>query len=105
MPLRGTQVGDSKSWFIEASRWRLITFISDRSTHMSSAVTNGNGTAAHAAPIVSPLPKPPSVTETATVSLVIPVRNEARNIAWVLEQIADDVTRSSWLTETRPTRR
>jgi glycosyltransferase involved in cell wall biosynthesis len=27
----------------------------------------------------------------ATVSLVIPVRNEARNIAWVLEQIADDV--------------
>src|SRR3954469_18438207 len=26
-----------------------------------------------------------------TVSLVIPVRNEARNIAWVLEQIADDV--------------
>jgi glycosyltransferase involved in cell wall biosynthesis len=26
-----------------------------------------------------------------TVSLVIPVRNEGRNIAWVLEQIADDV--------------
>jgi glycosyltransferase involved in cell wall biosynthesis len=26
-----------------------------------------------------------------TVSLVIPVRNEARNIAWVLEQIADDI--------------
>lgn len=26
-----------------------------------------------------------------TVSLVIPVRNEARNIAWVLEQIAGDV--------------
>nr|WP_238994620.1 glycosyltransferase family 2 protein [Mycolicibacterium chubuense] len=25
------------------------------------------------------------------MSLVIPVRNEARNIAWVLEQIADDV--------------
>jgi glycosyltransferase involved in cell wall biosynthesis len=25
------------------------------------------------------------------VSLVIPVRNEARNIAWVLEQVADDV--------------
>jgi glycosyltransferase involved in cell wall biosynthesis len=25
------------------------------------------------------------------VSLVIPVRNEARNVAWVLEQIADDV--------------
>jgi glycosyltransferase involved in cell wall biosynthesis len=30
-------------------------------------------------------------TKTPTVSLVIPVRNEARNIAWVLEQIADDV--------------
>jgi glycosyltransferase involved in cell wall biosynthesis len=26
-----------------------------------------------------------------SVSLVIPVRNEARNIAWVLEQVADDV--------------
>lgn len=26
-----------------------------------------------------------------TVSLVIPVRNEARNIAWVLEQVADEV--------------
>ncbi|MGP4058023.1 glycosyltransferase family 2 protein [Mycobacterium sp. 4D054] len=26
-----------------------------------------------------------------TVSLVIPVRNEARNVAWVLEQITDDV--------------
>ena len=29
---------------------------------------------------------------TLTVSLVIPVKNEARNIAWVLEQIADDVS-------------
>ena len=28
---------------------------------------------------------------TMTVSLVIPVRNEARNVAWVLEQITDDV--------------
>ena len=28
---------------------------------------------------------------TATVSLVIPVRNEARNIAWVLEQVEDEV--------------
>ena len=32
-----------------------------------------------------------SSATTSTVSLVIPVRNEARNIAWVLEQIADDV--------------
>jgi glycosyltransferase involved in cell wall biosynthesis len=31
-------------------------------------------------------------TKPLTVSLVIPVRNEARNIAWVLEQIADDVS-------------
>jgi glycosyltransferase involved in cell wall biosynthesis len=29
---------------------------------------------------------------TPTVSLIIPVRNEARNIAWVLEQIADEVS-------------
>ncbi|WP_255506832.1 glycosyltransferase family 2 protein [Mycolicibacterium sp. 018/SC-01/001] len=30
-------------------------------------------------------------SSTMTVSLVIPVRNEARNVAWVLEQITDDV--------------
>jgi glycosyltransferase involved in cell wall biosynthesis len=35
-------------------------------------------------------PAPPA--KAATVSLVIPVKNEARNIAWVLEQIADDVS-------------
>ena len=29
--------------------------------------------------------------KTPTVSLVIPVRNEGRNIAWVLEQVANDV--------------
>jgi len=29
--------------------------------------------------------------QTPTVSLVIPVRNEARNVAWVREQIADDI--------------
>jgi glycosyltransferase involved in cell wall biosynthesis len=40
--------------------------------------TNGNGTVA-------------AERRASTVSLVIPVRNEARNIAWVLEQIADDV--------------
>jgi glycosyltransferase involved in cell wall biosynthesis len=58
---------------------------------MTSAVTNGNGTAAHSAPVLSPLAKPAESRPTSTVSLVIPVRNEARNIAWVLEQIADDV--------------
>ena len=35
--------------------------------------------------------RPPCTRQNPTVSLVIPVRNEARNIAWVLEQIADDV--------------
>jgi glycosyltransferase involved in cell wall biosynthesis len=33
----------------------------------------------------------PPAASTMTVSLVIPVRNEARNVAWVLEQITDDV--------------
>ena len=33
----------------------------------------------------------PSASPGPTVSLVIPVRNEARNIGWVLEQIADEV--------------
>jgi glycosyltransferase involved in cell wall biosynthesis len=33
----------------------------------------------------------PSTIPHSTVSLVIPVRNEARNIAWVLEQITDEV--------------
>lgn len=32
-----------------------------------------------------------STSSRLTVSLVIPVKNEARNIAWVLEQIADEV--------------
>ncbi|MEE2059666.1 glycosyltransferase family 2 protein [Rhodococcus artemisiae] len=31
-------------------------------------------------------------TQTPTVSLIIPVRNEGRNIAWVLEQIADEIS-------------
>jgi glycosyltransferase involved in cell wall biosynthesis len=34
----------------------------------------------------------PSTTAGPTVSLVIPVRNEARNIGWVLEQVADVAT-------------
>jgi glycosyltransferase involved in cell wall biosynthesis len=33
-----------------------------------------------------------SATPSVAVSLIIPVRNEARNIAWVLEQVADDVS-------------
>ena len=37
------------------------------------------------------LARPAKAAPPATVSLVIPVRNEARNIAWVLEQISDEV--------------
>jgi glycosyltransferase involved in cell wall biosynthesis len=36
-------------------------------------------------------PRAAAAPSSPTVSLVIPVKNEARNIAWVLEQIADDV--------------
>jgi glycosyltransferase involved in cell wall biosynthesis len=42
----------------------------------------------------TPRPKRPRTRvqrRTSTVTLVIPVRNEARNVAWVLEQVADDV--------------
>jgi len=35
-------------------------------------------------------PRPPTIADP-TVTLVIPVRNEARNIVWVLEQVADEV--------------
>lgn len=64
------------------------------------AVSNGH--ADSVAPVHLPLQTVnyhvPSLTplvrrapEPARVSLVIPVRNEARNIAWVLEQISDDI--------------
>ena len=39
-----------------------------------------------------PRSRPKSAIADLTVSLVIPVRNEARNIRWVLEQIAHEVT-------------
>jgi glycosyltransferase involved in cell wall biosynthesis len=39
-----------------------------------------------------PRSRPRSSLADPTVSLVIPVRNEARNIGWVLEQIADEAT-------------
>jgi glycosyltransferase involved in cell wall biosynthesis len=39
-----------------------------------------------------PRARPKSASAEPTVSLVIPVRNEARNIGWVLEQVADEVT-------------
>jgi glycosyltransferase involved in cell wall biosynthesis len=57
-----------------------------------------NGTALHLASatdlVPSPTPRRDTEAEPAVrprVSLVIPVRNEARNVGWVLEQIADDV--------------
>lgn len=59
---------------------------------MTSVVTNnGNGLARHPSPSRSSARTADSVRSKLTVSLVIPVRNEARNIAWVLEQIVDDV--------------
>jgi glycosyltransferase involved in cell wall biosynthesis len=39
-----------------------------------------------------PRSRPKSSPSGPTVSLVIPVRNEARNIGWVLEQLADEAT-------------
>ncbi len=50
------------------------------------------GTPEHSLTLISGSSPGPSTTAGLTVSLVIPVRNEARNIAWVLEQIAGDVT-------------
>jgi glycosyltransferase involved in cell wall biosynthesis len=48
-----------------------------------------------AAPYSAPMPRrrrrPARPAPPASVSLVIPVRNEARNIAWVLEKVSDDV--------------
>jgi len=45
----------------------------------------------HSLPL-RPRSRPKSTVADLTVSLVIPVRNEARNIGWVLEQIAHEVT-------------
>jgi glycosyltransferase involved in cell wall biosynthesis len=57
-----------------------------------------NGTALHLASATDLVPSPTPRGETKaasavrpSVTLVIPVRNEARNVGWVLEQIADDV--------------
>jgi glycosyltransferase involved in cell wall biosynthesis len=50
------------------------------------------GTAEHPRPLAPRTRLGPSTTTNPTVSLVIPVRNEARNIGWVLEQITCEVT-------------
>lgn len=67
-------------------------------------IKNGSSATQLTKPTVQVLDVAPNVSEarrkrtrkssplTQTVSLVIPVKNEARNVAWVLEQIADDVT-------------
>jgi len=49
------------------------------------------GTTEHSLTLHSGSRPRPSTIDHLTVSLVIPVRNEARNIASVLEQVADDV--------------
>ena len=58
----------------------------------SATISNGSGP--DALSVSAPSPDGAYVVtkqRPATVTLVIPARNEARNIAWVLEQIADDV--------------
>jgi glycosyltransferase involved in cell wall biosynthesis len=73
---------------------------SPRNGHQNGSKTATFASTAVEEAIVIPAPavrKPPTkrgrstLARRQTVSLVIPVRNEARNIAWVLEQIADDV--------------
>ncbi len=49
------------------------------------------GTTEHSLALLSRSGPRRSTIADLTVSLVIPVRNEARNVGWVLEQIADDV--------------
>src|SRR6476661_1695196 len=62
-------------------------------THVGEEFASPLGTDPASAPVRSRRDRARrrSSRPTSTVSLVIPVRNEARNIAWVLEQIADDV--------------
>ncbi len=61
----------------------------------ATQLANRTGQSADPAPLVATSRRKRSRTASTkplTVSLVIPVKNEARNIAWVLEQIADDVS-------------
>ena len=53
--------------------------------------TESTGTAEQPLALLSRSRPRPSTGARPTVSLVIPVRNEARNIGWVLEQVADAV--------------
>src|SRR5690349_12125548 len=55
---------------------------------------NAIGQTGESNPVVAPTRRKRSRSNSAkplTVSLVIPVKNEARNIGWVLEQVADEV--------------
>jgi glycosyltransferase involved in cell wall biosynthesis len=61
----------------------------------ATQLANRTGQIVDPAPLVATSHRKRSLADSSrsvlTVSLVIPVKNEARNIAWVLEQIADDV--------------
>lgn len=70
---------------------------SSNSTELGRGVSapqspESTGTAEHALSLLPRHRPRPSTSAAPTVSLVIPVRNEARNIGWVLEQITDEVT-------------
>lgn len=54
--------------------------------------SESTGTTEHPLHLLHGSDERPSPITNPTVSLVIPVRNEARNISWVLEQIVDEVT-------------
>jgi glycosyltransferase involved in cell wall biosynthesis len=67
-------------------------------TMSATSQPSDNGTALHLASTADLAPLPVEHAETKatpaerpSVTLVIPVRNEARNVGWVLEQIAEDV--------------
>jgi glycosyl transferase family 2 len=64
---------------------------SDWSVDMVGPRSNGDGSSTDPSHSHVPSGTTHFVRLEPTVSLVIPVRNEARNIAWVLEQIAEDV--------------
>jgi len=73
------------------------TVSSSNSTELGHGVSarqpaEPTGTTEHPLALLSRSRRRPSTTADPTVSLVIPVRNEARNIGWVLDQIVDEVT-------------
>src|SRR5271163_2172827 len=63
---------------------------SGRGPHPRRTVRSSMGPEHPLARLSRSRPRPPTIADP-TVTLVIPVRNEARNIVWVLEQVADEV--------------